>query len=103
MSKFTNFLNLFKWNTVDDSEEEFDIDKALNDNWDKIDDKMEKHVNSTDLIHTNATQTKDGFMSKEDKTKIDNLEDKFKNLDKKAIPARRNNRASFSKKIRHRP
>lgn len=74
MSIFTDFLNLFKWNTVDDSEEEFDIDKALNDNWDKIDKKMEQHVHSTSLIHANVTKTKDGFMSKEDKQKIDNIE-----------------------------
>lgn len=39
MSVFTNFLNLFKWEPNKDSEEEFDIDKALNENWDKIDNK----------------------------------------------------------------
>mgnify|MGYP005774632569 CR=1 FL=1 len=44
MSSFTNFLNLFKWNPVDDSEEEFDIDKALNENWDKIDQKLQQHI-----------------------------------------------------------
>lgn len=44
MSSFTNFLNLFKWNSVEDGEEEFDIDKALNDNWDKIDAKLETHI-----------------------------------------------------------
>lgn len=44
MSSFTNFLNLFKWNAVEDGEEEFNIDKALNDNWDKIDTKLETHI-----------------------------------------------------------
>lgn len=39
MSAFTNFLNLFKWDIQTDGEEEFDIDKALNENWDKIDAK----------------------------------------------------------------
>lgn len=39
MSQLTNFLKLFKWNTSDeaDLEEEFNIDKSMNDNWDKID------------------------------------------------------------------
>ena len=40
MSKLTNLLKLFKWNTEDENDlkSEFDIDKAMNDNWDKIDD-----------------------------------------------------------------
>ena len=46
MSKFTDFLNLFMWDSVEDSEEEFNIDKALNDNWKKIDTKVKTHVNS---------------------------------------------------------
>lgn len=46
MSLFTNFLNLFKWDVKTDGEEEFDIDKALNDNWDKIDAKY-GNLNST--------------------------------------------------------
>lgn len=45
MSKFTDFLNLFMWDSVEDSEEEFNIDKALNDNWKKIDTKVKSHVN----------------------------------------------------------
>lgn len=40
MSKFTDFLNLFMWDSIEDSEEEFNIDKALNDNWKKIDTKV---------------------------------------------------------------
>lgn len=44
MSSFTNFLNLFKWNAIEDREEEFNIDKALNENWDKIDVKLETHI-----------------------------------------------------------
>jgi len=76
MSKFTDFLNLFKWDIETDGEEEFNIDKALNENWDKINNKVKQHVNSTDFIHQNVTQNKDGFMSKEDKQKIDEIEDK---------------------------
>lgn len=76
MSVFTDFLNLFKWDTTVDGEEEFNIDKALNENWDKIDSKMKQHVDSTGFAHSNVTQSKDGFMSKEDKQKIDDIEDK---------------------------
>lgn len=40
MSKLTNLLKLFKWNTEDENDlkSEFDIDKSMNDNWDKLDD-----------------------------------------------------------------
>ena len=44
MSKFTDFLNLFMWDSVEDSEEEFNIDKALNDNWEKVDTKLKTHI-----------------------------------------------------------
>lgn len=39
MSKFTDFLKLFKWDTKSaaDLEEDYDIDTAVNPNWDKID------------------------------------------------------------------
>lgn len=36
MSSLTNFLKLFKWDTKTDGSEKFDIDKALNENIDKI-------------------------------------------------------------------
>ena len=44
MSLLTSLLKLFKWNTTDetDLEQEFDIDKAMNDNWDKLDDFAER-------------------------------------------------------------
>lgn len=48
MSKFTDFLNLFKWDPIEDADEEFDIDKALNDNWDKIDTKLKAYITDTD-------------------------------------------------------
>lgn len=55
MSKFTEFLNLFKWDSVEDAEEEFDIDKSLNDNWDKIDTKLKEHISN---INTNLSNLK---------------------------------------------
>ena len=47
MSSFTNFLNLFKWDTTsqEDLQEDFDIDTTLNDNWNKIDAKVQE-INS---------------------------------------------------------
>lgn len=61
MSLFTNFLNLFKWDTQTDGEEEFDIDKALNGNWDKIDAKFgelsEKQTTNADNISSHIKNT----------------------------------------------
>lgn len=41
MSSLTNFLKLFKWDTKTDGSEKFNIDKALNGNWDKVDTYLE--------------------------------------------------------------
>lgn len=57
MSTYTGFLNLFKWNPQEDGEEEFDIDKSLNDNWDKIDIKLKNYIASVNsIIETFKTQ-----------------------------------------------
>ena len=42
MSIRTAFLGLFKWNTSDDEDlnSNFDIDTAMNDNWDMIDEAV---------------------------------------------------------------
>mgnify|MGYP005950663871 CR=1 FL=1 len=53
MSVFTNLLNLFKWEPEKDGEEEFDIDKALNENWDKLDNKIDEIMNQSDDIDEN--------------------------------------------------
>lgn len=44
MSKLTDFLKLFKWDLEDpnDLENDFNIQKSLNDNWDKIDAKTKE-------------------------------------------------------------
>ena len=42
MSTLTKYLKLFKWNTKTDGSEKFDIDKSMNDNWDKIDKDAEQ-------------------------------------------------------------
>lgn len=74
MSSFTNLLNLFKWNPTSDIEEEFDIEKALNENWDKLDTLISGHINNSSIKHANVSQNNDGMMSKEDKTKLDGIE-----------------------------
>lgn len=42
MSLVTSFLNLFKYDKETDGASTFNIDKALNENWDKIDTEMEQ-------------------------------------------------------------
>lgn len=88
MSKFTEFLNLFKWDSVEDAEEEFDIDKELNDNWDKIDTKLKDHISNintnlsnlkkttNDAISTKANST-DVYTKTELDTKINAKQDKL--------------------------
>ncbi len=80
MSKFTDFLNLFMWDSVEDSEEEFNIDKALNDNWKKIDTKVKTHVNS-------VNEEVNNFETEINK-KIEDIQ---------ALPVGRNKRTSFNK------
>lgn len=55
MSTFTKFLNLFKWNPETDPDEEFDIEKALNENWEKIDTKLEDYIDEVDTRFENYT------------------------------------------------
>ena len=53
MSIRTTFLNLFKWNTSDDEDlnSNFDIDSAMNDNWDIIDNAVSELVgNKVDKV-----------------------------------------------------
>ena len=56
MPKFTNFLNLFKWDTTNESDlsQEFDIEKSMSENWDKLDENA-KNVGEKieDLIEKN--------------------------------------------------
>lgn len=48
MSSYTDYLNLFKWDPQTDADEEFDIEKALNENWDKIDKKLKDYITNMD-------------------------------------------------------
>lgn len=63
MANWTKFLNLFKWNVNQgstDLDENFDIDAALNDNWDKIDSKMQEfNDGKVDKIEGKSLSTND--------------------------------------------
>ena len=62
MSLRTNFLNLFKWNTSDDEDlnSNFDIDSAMNDNWDIIDDAVsDLDGNKVDKVAGKQLSTED--------------------------------------------
>ena len=74
MSLLTSFLQLFKWNTSDenDLEQQFDIDKAMNDNWDKLDEAIEDlDTNKVDKVDGKGLSTND--FTNEYKEKLDSL------------------------------
>ena len=47
MSNYTENLGLFKYDKETDQNEVFDVDKALNENWDKIDNEIKELKNSS--------------------------------------------------------
>nr|DAU42341.1 MAG TPA: hypothetical protein [Caudoviricetes sp.] len=77
MSKFTDFLNLFKWDPVEDAEEEFNIEKSLNENWDKLDTKLKEYIlklqtDKVDKIEGKSLSTAD--YTNEEKDKLATIE-----------------------------
>ena len=58
MSLKTTFLKLFKWNTQDDEDlnSNFDIDAAMNDNWDMIDNAVSDLIKLIKLMENNYQQ-----------------------------------------------
>ena len=72
MSLFTSFLNLFMWDTnnSEDLDSSFDIDRAINDNWKKIDTKMkELNDGKVDKVSGKGLSTKDFTTAYETKLK----------------------------------
>jgi len=70
MSIRTTFLNLFKWNTQDDEDlnSNFDIDSAMNDNWDTIDDAIsDLSGNKVDKVAGKGLSERDFTQGKEEK------------------------------------
>ena len=56
MSLLTPFLKLFKWDTKNktDLESEFNIDKSMNVNWDKLDAKAQEQENKIKDINASV-------------------------------------------------
>ena len=83
MSNQTEKLKLFKWDMLDqvDLNSNFDIEKTLNENWDKIDNnakEIEKQVNGKiDKVEGKELSTND-FTSNY-KEKLENLKKILKN------------------------
>ena len=74
MSLRTTFLKLFKWNTSDDEDlnSNFDIDSAMNDNWDNIDNAISKlSGNKVDKVAGKQLSTED--YSTPEKTKLNGI------------------------------
>ena len=74
MSIRTAFLGLFKWNTSDDEDlnSNFDIDTAMNDNWDMIDEAVSNlDGNKVDKVAGKQLSTED--YSTEEKTKLNGI------------------------------
>lgn len=74
MSLKTGFLKLFKWNTQDDEDlnSNFDIDAAINDNWDMIDNAVSNlSGNKVDKVDGKQLSTED--YSTEEKNKLDKI------------------------------
>ena len=78
MSSYTDYLNLFKWDPQTDADEEFDIEKALNENWDKIDKKLKDYITNMDKtigdFQTSITQQIENFETSINQT-VQNLAD----------------------------
>ena len=60
MSSSTDFLKLFKWNTSTDGSQKFNIDKALNENWDKVETNA-KAVDDTLKTKADTTISPDNY------------------------------------------
>ena len=74
MSIRTAFLGLFKWNTSDDEDlnSNFDIDTAMNDNWDMIDEAVSNlDGNKVDKVAGKGLSTED--YSTDEKTKLNGI------------------------------
>lgn len=74
MSLKTTFLKLFKWNTQDDEDlnSNFDIDAAMNDNWDMIDNAVsDLSGNKVDKVDGKQLSTEN--YSTEEKNKLNGI------------------------------
>ena len=63
MSSFTSFLKLFKWNPKTDGSEKFNIDKALNENLDKIEANAKSVNNAIGSLSSLSTTDKTSLVN----------------------------------------
>lgn len=75
-SSNTPNLKLFKWNVVADANEDFNIDKALNDNWDKIDEKVNNLDTSSATELSNIKEKNNTQDSRLETLESDNITNK---------------------------
>jgi hypothetical protein len=100
MAGWTDFLNLFKWDTnnSEDLDSNFDIDKALNDNWTKINDGVKKlNDDKVDKVTGKGLSTKDFTADYE--TKLKGLSNYDDTAVKKDISTNKTNIATNSQDI----
>lgn len=92
MALWTSFLNLFKWDTnnSEDLDSNFDVDKALNDNWTKIDNGVKKVSDEkVDKVTGKGLSTNDYTTA--EKNKLAGLSNYNDTAVKKDISANKNN------------
>ena len=84
MSKQTDYLNLFKWDLSNetDKKSKFDIQKALNDNWDKLDKELKSNKTDKDNIKDDIKEINDNIdkVKKDVENKIETQEDLISRL-----------------------
>ena len=68
MPILTDFLKLFKWNTDSetDLDEDFDIDTAMNENWDRLDTKIKEHDDNISANTETIEKLKDTIQKQQD-------------------------------------
>ena len=59
MGEYTKNLQLYKVDTVENANDTFNIETMLNDNWDKIDEKLEKLPVQNGGLYINSETTED--------------------------------------------
>ena len=67
MSKLTEFLGLFKWDTTNetDKKSKFNIEKSMNENWDKLDANAEDVKDKIESLHSENAELKERLIDAE--------------------------------------
>ena len=78
MSKITNFLGLFKWDTgnTSDLNEQFNLEKSMNENWDKIEEAIEENQTNINNLEENKANLADVYSKTDIDASLNNKVDK---------------------------